>query len=68
MSTLALWGAADTYQAMDHRDEAFWRLLDEYRVFVVFDEIHHCAGNGQQLSNAWGSRFCCEYRIALLSP
>ncbi|MCJ0878010.1 DEAD/DEAH box helicase family protein [Pseudomonas sp. JI-2] len=49
-------GAAYTYQAMDYRDEAFWRLLDEYRVFVVFDEIHHCAGNDQQLSNAWGRR------------
>lgn len=47
-------GAAYTYQAMEHRGEAFWRLLDEYRVFVVFDEIHHCAGHDPLLSNTWG--------------
>ncbi|MGP8716832.1 hypothetical protein ACT01C_32890, partial [Pseudomonas aeruginosa] len=33
-------GAAYTYQAMEYRDEGFWQLLDDYRVFVVFDEIH----------------------------
>lgn len=49
-------GAAYTYQAMDYRDEAFWRLLDDYRVFVVFDEIHHCAGHDPLLSNAWGQQ------------
>lgn len=47
-------GATYTYQAMDYRDEAFWRLLDDYRVLVVFDEIHHCAGHDPLLSNAWG--------------
>ncbi len=47
-------GAAYTYQAMDYRDEAFWRLLDDYRVLAVFDEIHHCAGHDPLLSNAWG--------------
>ncbi|OVZ28844.1 diguanylate cyclase, partial [Pseudomonas aeruginosa] len=30
-------GAAYTYQAMEYRDEGFWQLLDDYRVFVVFD-------------------------------
>ncbi|PRY67759.1 superfamily II DNA or RNA helicase [Halomonas ventosae] len=49
-------GGAYTYQAMEHRDETFWRLLDEYRVFVVFDEIHHCAGHDPLLSNAWGQQ------------
>lgn len=49
-------GAACTYQAMDYRDEAFWRLLDDYRVFAVFDEIHHCAGHDPLLSNAWGQQ------------
>jgi superfamily II DNA or RNA helicase len=49
-------GAAYTYQAMDYRDEGFWRLLDDYRVFVVFDEIHHCAGHHPLLSNAWGQQ------------
>lgn len=49
-------GAAYTYQAMDYRDEAFWQLLDDYRAFVVFDEIHHCAGHDPLLSNAWGQQ------------
>lgn len=49
-------GAAHTYQAMDHRDDAFWQLLDDYRVFTVFDEIHHCAGHGFLLGNAWGQQ------------
>ena len=47
-------GAAYTYQAMEYRDEGFWKLLDDYRVLVVFDEIHHCAGHDPLLSNAWG--------------
>jgi len=49
-------GAAFTYQAMEYRDEGFWRLLDDYRVFAVFDEIHHCAGHDVLLSNAWGQQ------------
>jgi superfamily II DNA or RNA helicase len=49
-------GAAFTYQAMEYRDEGFWQLLDEYRVLVVFDEIHHCAGHDPLLSNAWGQQ------------
>lgn len=49
-------GAAHTYQAMDYRDDAFWQLLDDYRVFAVFDEIHHCAGHDPLLSNAWGQQ------------
>lgn len=49
-------GAAYTYQAMEYRDEAFWQLLDDYRVLVVFDEIHHCAGHDPLLSNAWGQQ------------
>ena len=49
-------GAAYTYQAMDYRDDTFWRLLDDYRVFAIFDEIHHCAGHDPLLSNAWGQQ------------
>ncbi|MBU1285664.1 DEAD/DEAH box helicase [Pseudomonas sp. GLN_6] len=49
-------GTAFTYQAMEYRDEGFWQLLDDYRVFVVFDEIHHCAGHDLLLSNAWGQQ------------
>jgi superfamily II DNA or RNA helicase len=49
-------GAARTYQAMEYQDEAFWRLFDDYRVFAVFDEIHHCSGYDPLLSNAWGQQ------------
>ncbi|MCS7637344.1 DEAD/DEAH box helicase family protein [Pseudomonas aeruginosa] len=49
-------GAAYTYQAMEYRDEGFWQLLDDYRVLVVFDEIHHCAGRDPLFSNAWGQQ------------
>lgn len=49
-------GAAFTYQAMMHLDKTFWRLLDDYRVFAVFDEIHHCAGHDPTVSNAWGQQ------------
>lgn len=49
-------GGAYTYQAMYYRDESFWQLLNEARVFVVFDEIHHCAGHDPLLSNAWGQK------------
>ncbi|MFZ3022977.1 DEAD/DEAH box helicase [Pseudomonas sp.] len=49
-------GAAFTYQAMEYRDEGFWQLLDDYRVLVVLDEIHHCAGHEPVLSNAWGQQ------------
>ncbi len=49
-------GAACTYQAMEHQDEAFWALLDSYRVLAVFDEIHHCAGHDPFFNNAWGQQ------------
>ncbi|UPQ82222.1 DEAD/DEAH box helicase family protein [Pseudomonas knackmussii] len=49
-------GAAFTYQAMEYRDDAFWQLLEDYRVLAVFDEIHHCAGHDPLLSNAWGQQ------------
>ncbi|KEX94970.1 diguanylate cyclase [Pseudomonas putida] len=54
-------GAALTYQAMEYRDEGFWQLLDDYRVFVIFDEIHHCAGHDPLISNAWGQQIL--YRV-----
>ncbi|AZZ77756.1 diguanylate cyclase [Pseudomonas sp. RU47] len=49
-------GAVCTYQGMEYRDAAFWKLFDDYRVFAVFDEIHHCAGHDLLLSNAWGQQ------------
>lgn len=49
-------GSSLTYQSMRHLDAAFWTLLDTYNVFVIFDESHHCAGDGIQNSNAWGEQ------------
>ena len=36
-----------------HLPEKFWLLLKRFRAFVVFDEIHHCAGDETGF-NAWG--------------
>ena len=47
-------GGAFTYQGMRALNDQFWSLFDSHRVLVVFDEIHHCAGNDQSESNAWG--------------
>lgn len=46
-------GTSLTYQAMLNLPEKFWLLLKRFRVFVVFDEIHHCAGDETGF-NAWG--------------
>lgn len=65
------YGCSLTYQAMLSLEENFWTLLNEYRVFVVFDEIHHCAGNELSRSNAWGEKIIseiqgkAEYTLAL---
>lgn len=64
-------GTACTYQAMEYQSEEFWRLFDDYRVFAVFDEIHHCAGHDMLLSNAWGQKIIqriqdrAEFTLAL---
>lgn len=47
-------GDSLTYQAMINLDDNFWALLQHSRVLVVFDEIHHCAGNELAHSNTWG--------------
>ncbi|GAC12540.1 DEAD/DEAH box helicase [Paraglaciecola chathamensis] len=48
-------GSSLTYQSMRHLDDTFWTLLDTYRVLVIFDEIHHCAGSEVGNANAWGA-------------
>jgi superfamily II DNA or RNA helicase len=64
-------GSSLTYQSMRHLDATFWTLFDTYRVFVIFDEIHHCAGNGIENANAWGEQILMNiqgkalYTIAL---
>lgn len=49
-------GRSLTYQAMLHLDASFWDLFDANRIFVIFDEIHHCAADGFGNANAWGQK------------
>lgn len=49
-------GRSLTYQAMLHLDASFWKLFDTNRIFVIFDEIHHCAGDGMGNANSWGQK------------
>lgn len=54
-------GVAVTYQSLGHQPPSFWRLFEDYNVFAIFDEIHHCsAGSDSMISNAWGQRVIQE--------
>lgn len=48
-------GITMTYQSMLSQSEPFWSLFKTQRVFAIFDEIHHCAGQGIEDANAWGA-------------
>ncbi|AJQ92288.1 DEAD/DEAH box helicase [Gynuella sunshinyii] len=43
-----------TYQSMASLDVQFWELLTSHRTLVIFDEIHHCAGDRNDNANVWG--------------
>ena len=47
-------GCVLTYQALGYLPQQFWALFDVYRVFVIFDEIHHCGGADDTPGNSWG--------------
>ncbi|PCI72962.1 MAG: diguanylate cyclase, partial [Gammaproteobacteria bacterium] len=47
-------GSSYTYQSMAFFKESFWQILYSHRVFVIFDEIHHCSGQTAETSNTWG--------------
>ena len=49
-------GRSLTYQNLQYLDVNFWQLFERYRVFVIFDEIHHCAGSNLDNANAWGEQ------------
>lgn len=49
-------GKSLTYQSLQYLDDTFWQLFDRFRVFVIFDEIHHCAGSNLNNANAWGEQ------------
>lgn len=54
--SLGSFGCVLTYQGMLCLNDEFWILLDEYRVFIIFDEIHHCAGHEYSQTNSWGEK------------
>jgi superfamily II DNA or RNA helicase len=64
-------GHSLTYQSLQYLDENFWQLFHRYRVFVIFDEIHHCAGSTIDNANAWGEQIIlniqdkAKYTLAL---
>ena len=64
-------GRALTYQSLQYLDVHFWQLFEQYRVFVIFDEIHHCAGSNIDNANAWGEQIIlniqnkAQYTLAL---
>ncbi|PMO36227.1 diguanylate cyclase [Vibrio sp. 10N.222.52.B12] len=49
-------GQSLTYQSIQFFSEEFWQTLRNYRVFVVFDEIHHCSGSEYEKANVWGQQ------------
>ena len=49
-------GRSLTYQNLQYLDAHFWQLFERYRVFVIFDEIHHCSGSNIDNANAWGEQ------------
>lgn len=47
-------GESFTYQSMQYLNDEIWRLFRTHRVFVIFDEIHHCSGTSPFNANVWG--------------
>ncbi|NQZ87420.1 MAG: DEAD/DEAH box helicase family protein [Colwellia sp.] len=64
-------GHSLTYQNLQYLDDDFWELFEQYRIFVIFDEIHHCAGSNIDNANAWGEQIIlniqdkAKYTLAL---
>ncbi|WP_441004014.1 DEAD/DEAH box helicase [Pseudocolwellia agarivorans] len=64
-------GHSLTYQSLQYLDDNFWQLFERYKVFVIFDEIHHCAGSNLDNANAWGEQIIlniqdrAKYTLAL---
>lgn len=64
-------GSSYTYQSMLYLKDDFWKSINKYRVLVVFDEIHHCAGSSLKDANAWGEEIItkiqdkAKYTLAL---
>ena len=52
-------GRALTYQAMVGEYD-IWSLFESHNVFVIFDEVHHCAGSELKNANAWGQKIIAD--------
>ncbi|BDY07065.1 DEAD/DEAH box helicase family protein [Ferrimonas sp. YFM] len=48
-------GRSLTYHSMSHLPDNFWSIIRNHRTLVIFDEIHHCAGNELANTNSWGA-------------
>ena len=44
------------YHSMQFLGSDFWDLFKHKRVFAIFDEIHHCAGQSLDDANSWGQQ------------
>jgi len=55
-------GQVMTYHNLTFLSGSFWQIFKENRVFVIFDEIHHCSGEDINLSNAWGEKILVNIR------
>lgn len=53
---LGAMGGTYTYQGMSHLRDEFWEMFEHHKVFVIFDEIHHCSGRTEDDSNTWGEK------------
>lgn len=64
-------GNSLTYQSLQYLDDSFWQLFNRFKIFVIFDEIHHCAGSSLDNANAWGEQIIlniqnkAKYTLAL---
>lgn len=47
-------GASYTYSKLLTLPASILQIIEKYRVLVVLDEVHHCAGSDLENSNAWG--------------
>lgn len=49
-------GGVYTYQSLLTLTPDFWEILRKYKVLVILDELHHCAGDRLSNANAWGEK------------
>ena len=56
------YGQVMTYHNLTFLSGSFWETFKDKRVFVIFDEIHHCSGHDVNLSNAWGEQILLNIR------